>query len=408
MAPFDLIHDLGKPLAYTIYFLLGMGFGAVLEQSGFGDSRKLAAQFYFKEMTVLKVMFTGIIVACGLVFLSVSLGFLEFSRVWVQPTYVWPGILGGIVMGIGFIIGGFCPGTSIVSLSTFKLDGLLFVVGVTIGVMLFGETIHLYTPFYLSSSLGRYILPDWLDLSTGVTILLIFAMAAAMFFGAEISERFIGKKDPEIQLKQKKVPITVMGILFLIAIALIFIGQPDAMDKYANKAAEYDKLLNDKKVQIHPGELAEAANDPAIYLKILDLRNEKEFNLFHLQNSRRIKESELEKKEFLNQILSSPNNTVYVLIGEDDKQTVKAWKHLKGNGIINLYYLDGGIDRWLKHFPPQNKIADFVDGKYHFKYAVGQKAINSYIPKDELKKKNLKYEKVIKVKKKQILSGGCS
>lgn len=407
MAPFDLVAELGKPAAYTIYLLLGFGFGAVLEQSGFGDSRKLAGQFYFTEMTVLKVMFTGIITACALVFLFVSLGYLEFSRVWVQPTYVWPGIFGGLVMGVGFIIGGFCPGTSIVSLSTFKIDGLFFVVGVGTGILLFGETVHLFNDFYLSSSLGRYVLPDWMDLSTGVTILLIFAMAAFMFFGAEISERIIGKKDPEEQMKQKNIPIAVMVVLFGIAFAVTFMGDPDAMDKYAYKAKDYDKLLAEKKVQIHPAELAEASNDPAIYLKILDLRPETEYNLFHLQNSRQITMEQLEQKEFLNQILSTPNNTVYIVIGATEKQSVTAWKTLKGNGIINLYYLDGGMDSWLKQFPPDHHIAQEMNGKFVFRYAVGQKAANSFISKDILKAKKLVYPKVIKVKKKQVLSGGC-
>ena len=57
---------------YTIFMLIGIGFGASLEMSGFGDSRKLSAQFYFTDMTVLKVMFTAIITAMLLMFLSSS------------------------------------------------------------------------------------------------------------------------------------------------------------------------------------------------------------------------------------------------------------------------------------------------------------------------------------------------
>ena len=57
MAPFALVDVLGKPLAYALYFLIGVAFGAVLEMAGFADSRRLAAQFYFRNLTVLKVMF---------------------------------------------------------------------------------------------------------------------------------------------------------------------------------------------------------------------------------------------------------------------------------------------------------------------------------------------------------------
>ncbi|MEZ4581350.1 MAG: YeeE/YedE thiosulfate transporter family protein [Caldilineaceae bacterium] len=98
---------------------------------GAGDVRlrqspKLARQFYFKEMTVLKVMFMGIVVAMLLIFWATAMGWLNYNLIWVNPTYLWPGIVGGLIMGVGFIIGGFCPGTSLVAAATLKLDGIFF------------------------------------------------------------------------------------------------------------------------------------------------------------------------------------------------------------------------------------------------------------------------------------------
>ena len=66
--PLPLTQMLGHYGAYVGFFIIGISFGAVLEMAGFGNSRKLAAQFYFQDMTVLKVMFTGIVVAMVLVF----------------------------------------------------------------------------------------------------------------------------------------------------------------------------------------------------------------------------------------------------------------------------------------------------------------------------------------------------
>ncbi len=97
----------GKFVLYTITFLIGAAFGYVLEIGGFGNSTKLAAQFYLKDMTVFKVMFMGIIVAMVLVFAASGLGWLDYNRVYVNPTYLWPGVVGGLIMGVGFIIGGF-------------------------------------------------------------------------------------------------------------------------------------------------------------------------------------------------------------------------------------------------------------------------------------------------------------
>ena len=63
MLPVDIIAELGKAGGYAVFFLIGSGFGIALELAGFGDSRRLAAQFYLKDMTVLKTMFTSILVA---------------------------------------------------------------------------------------------------------------------------------------------------------------------------------------------------------------------------------------------------------------------------------------------------------------------------------------------------------
>ena len=122
--PFPLNFEdlLGHWESYLVSLAIGIAFGVVLEVAGFGDSRRLAAQFYLGDMTVLKVMFTGIVVAMVMVFAASAAGLLDFNLVWVNPTYLWPGIVGGLIMGVGFIIGGFCPGTSLVSAATGRLD----------------------------------------------------------------------------------------------------------------------------------------------------------------------------------------------------------------------------------------------------------------------------------------------
>ncbi len=183
MAPFPLpLTDLlGHWGSYVVYLIIGFSFGYILEIAGFGNSKKLAAQFYFKDMTVLKVMFTSIIVAMVLVFAASAIGLLDYNLIWVNPTYLWPGIIGGLIMGAGFIIGGFCPGTSLVAAATLKLDGIFFVLGVFFGIFLFGETVDTYAIFWNSSYMGRFTLPEWLGVSTGVVVLLVVLMALFMF-----------------------------------------------------------------------------------------------------------------------------------------------------------------------------------------------------------------------------------
>src|SRR6266511_1536447 len=218
------------PWTYVLFALIGFAFGFTLEMSGFGDSRKLAAQFYFTEMTVLKVMFTAIVVTLVLLFGAVGLGILDFGQVWVNPTYLASGIFGGLIMGVGFIVGGFCPTTSLASASTGKIDGMFFVGGGFVGAFLFSETEQYFTNWYNNAGyFGRLTLDQVFGLPMGVVVLLIVLMALFMFWGAEQLERIFGKKDLS---KEPKLRVAGAGALFVLALAVVFIGTPSLEKKY--------------------------------------------------------------------------------------------------------------------------------------------------------------------------------
>ena len=128
MAPFYKTGFFGDEVSLVIAFVIGISFGFWLERAGFGSARKLAAQFYLYDMTVLKVMFTAIITAMtGLLFFSLF-GWIDLSLVYINPTFIWPQIIGGLVLGVGFVIGGYCPGTSIVAASGRAKTSCLFMI----------------------------------------------------------------------------------------------------------------------------------------------------------------------------------------------------------------------------------------------------------------------------------------
>lgn len=194
MAPFDLNIILGHIWQNIFYIIVGFGFGFALERAGFGDSRNLAAQFYLRDMRVLKVMFTAIITSMLLIFWSVALGLMDFEKLFVNPTYLWSGILGGFIFGFGFVIGGYCPGTSLVSLSTLKIDGGFFVIGLAIGMFIFGETIEYFRIFWENSGYyGVVTLFDVFKTNQATTVLGAVIMALVMFYGAEKIETYFAK-----------------------------------------------------------------------------------------------------------------------------------------------------------------------------------------------------------------------
>lgn len=350
MAPFALVDDLGKVGAYAIYLLIGIAFGITLEIAGFANSRKLANQFYLRDMTVLKVMFTGIITAMVLIFLASAMGVLSYNDLYVNPTYMWPGIVGGLIMGLGFIIGGFCPGTSLVALASLKVDGWFFFFGTLVGVFIFGESVAQFNDFFYSSYMGRFILPEWLGVSTGVTVVLIVAMALVAFWAAEKAEAAFRTEESDAQPLRSGFRLVGIGGLGVLALAVMGMGQPSPAEKWELMAEKNDSILENRQIQIHPGELIQVAANRTLKLTIMDVRSERDYNLFHLLDSRRVPLEDLAAGSLTKELLDEPPNGVIVLVSNDEADATDGWKYLTGEGIMNVYVLEGGINGWLDSF----------------------------------------------------------
>lgn len=397
MLPIDVLTELGKVGGYLVFLLIGIGFGVSLELAGFGDSRRLAAQFYFKDMTVLKTMFTGIIVACLLIFLSAAIGILDFSQINVNQTFLWPGIVGGLIMGVGFIVGGYCPGTSLVATASFKIDGLFFLIGTIVGAGFFGETVPSFERFWDSSFTERYLVSDWLGWSIGATVFAVTLMAVAMFYGAEITEQYFRIRGTGQKLSwkiSKRAYIFGAGALVVVAMTIWIIGQPDPIRKWKLMGDRYASQLTSKEVFIHPLEYVKTNNEATIKLITLDLRPESEFNAFHLSGSENVKLDDFLDPKYVTPLTQLPPQGVVVLIADNDSISVKAWEYLKVQGVSNLYILENGLHDWNTLFADKT-----VEGKPVNLAAPSSKVLESF-PKDS-------YIPKIKIISKKHAGGLC-
>jgi len=362
-----------NPWTYVVFALIGFGFGFVLEMSGFGDSRKLAAQFYFTEMTVLKVMFTAIITAMVLMFGAVGLGILNFSQVWVNPTYLSSGILGGLIMGAGFIIGGFCPTTSLASASTGKIDGMFFVGGGFVGAFIFGETQKYFDQWYENSGyFGRLTLDQVFNIPAGVVVVIVVLIALFMFWGGEQLERIFGKKDLS---KEPKLRIAGAGAIFILALGVAFIGQPSLEKRYDKLTFtrtetipqleggdpivntiiySADEMLENRLVFITPAEAFHSKYNQSINPVYLDVRSESDYNLYHMEDAVNIPMESIE--DVVPVLLTEPPaNTVYIVMSNDETAAVDAWKILVASTVPNVYILEGGVNNWIAFFGAEDE-----------------------------------------------------
>ncbi|NQV30458.1 MAG: YeeE/YedE family protein [Candidatus Marinimicrobia bacterium] len=189
MGPLIPQEIIGADWNLFIAFVIGIGFGFVLEQAGFSSSRKLAGMFYGYDTVVLKVFFTGAITAMlGLLFFSLF-GWIDLNLIYVNPTFLGSAIVGGIIMGAGFIVGGFCPGTSFSAAAIGKIDGMVFIGGLFLGVFFFAEGYPILEDFYMSGSMGPVKVSEVLGVSYGVMALLVIIAALIMFKLGELAEK---------------------------------------------------------------------------------------------------------------------------------------------------------------------------------------------------------------------------
>jgi uncharacterized protein len=182
---------------FVIAVLIGIAFGFILEASGFSSSRNIVGVFYGYNFVVLRVFFTAVIVAMvGLLYFN-HFGLIDLKQIFILPTYLGPMILGGVMMGIGFIMGGFCPGTSFTAIAIGKLDAVAYLFGIYLGIGGFTLAYPSYAGFYNSGFLGNVTLTDVTGIPAHWFALSFTVVALVAFWAVWFVERRIRKKITE-------------------------------------------------------------------------------------------------------------------------------------------------------------------------------------------------------------------
>lgn len=330
---------------YLLALLIGIGFGYVLEQAGFSSTRKLAGVFYGYDFVVLRVFFTAAVTAIIGVTLLNRFGMLDLSAIYIHPTYLWPAIVGGIIMGLGFIMGGFCPGTSVTGVAIGKLDAMVFVAGLFVGAFIFIEGYPLYEDFYSSSYLGDLLVFDSLGMSRGLFIFLLISVALAAFIATYLIEQKVNHTPVRfsIQLiKDKPYHSAAVAATFIIGFVMLFVHDLKTSlyrDAETINIAQVDAQYMDTR------ELAFRILDKDESIQLIDLRTPKEYSVNGLPQSINIPYEDLTNNTW-KELFDNPA-TNKIIIADTEIREMQALQILQSLGYENFAILKGGFNTFV-------------------------------------------------------------
>lgn len=339
-----LVPDLiGNELNYVVALVIGIFFGVILEQAGFSTSKKLVGLFYGYDFTVLRVFFTAGVVAMIGVMALVHFGMLDINLIYINPTFIWSAIVGGLIMGIGFVVGGFCPGTSVCAAAIGKVDAILFVAGSFLGVFVFAEGYPLLENLYKAESWGYVRIFDTVGLPQSVFAFLLTAVALTAFWTvSNIEDKVNGIKPKVIKLSPYYIGLASIGIVIAFSAFIL----PERKDFLLQKVEDKNYVESFQMKVMTVDELAFRLIDNESKLQIIDFRSEEEYKSFNLPKSFSFTIDNLFEKEAGN--ILSTKGKINVIVAEDELNARKAAVVAKELGFENISVLEGGLAEFKK------------------------------------------------------------
>ena len=301
-----------------VALIAGIGFGFTLEQAGFSSTKKLVGLFYGYDFTVLKVFFTAGITAMIGVLLFGQMGILDLSLIYINPTFLWSALVGGAIMGLGFIIGGFCPGTSVCAASIGKLDGLAFVFGSGFGVIAFAEGYPMFEKIYLAEAWGPVLINEKLGMSKIVFGFLLTAIAFIAFFLTRLIEKKVNNDQSKLPKKRILAYVSAVGFAFMVLIVIaIMPDRYSRLESRINQALAQSDLTS---VEVPADKLATEIVNNYYRINIIDVRSPEAFKAYHLPFAINIPFDKMSDRQWKT-ILDQKHKTNYFYA--DDQQLAK-------------------------------------------------------------------------------------
>jgi rhodanese-related sulfurtransferase len=338
IAPLIKVFPVSASSEAFIAVLLGIGFGLALEGGGLGNAKVLAGQWFGYNFAVFRVMFTAIVVAMLGIFGLHYFGVLNFELVYINPTYFWPQLVGGLVFGFGFAYGQHCPGTAVVGASTGNWDALSWLVGFLGGIIAFAFVQPYITGFYESGAWGRYLLNEALHIPMGAVVVVVVVTALGGFALTNFLDKKLGNKPATAPVFSRGE--MVFGGSLAVAAVVVLAGAMRGEPHYELKASV--NLAASQRVL--PGELADWIVSGRRDFALIDMRSAEAYGKDHIRGAVNCGSCHASKAEGRMTESFVDLSKKLVIYSEGDSDSIQLPKILTKNQ--QLYRLAGGYEGW--------------------------------------------------------------
>lgn len=159
--------------------ITGILFGFIMQRARVIRYDKQIGALLLQDMTIVKFMFTAILVGMVGIYLLGDVGYLKISG---RPLIMGAALIGGGLFGIGWALLGYCPGTSWGALGEGRLDALAGILGLFAGAFIYAEIYPFLAGTVLTwGNLGNLTIPDALGINHWFVIALMVAGGILMF-----------------------------------------------------------------------------------------------------------------------------------------------------------------------------------------------------------------------------------
>lgn len=167
-------------MSELIYGLItGAIFGFLLQKGRVIRYDKQIAALRLIDMTIIKFMFTSILVSMVGVYLLKDLGIVKLS---IKSTVLGGNIIGGLIFGVGWGLLGYCPGTQLGALGEGRWDAVWGIFGMLVGAAVFAEAYPALKDTVLKwGDIGKITIPQILGINHWIVIVVFVAGGIFMF-----------------------------------------------------------------------------------------------------------------------------------------------------------------------------------------------------------------------------------